>query len=557
MDIYIFVISVLAIFAFLFIVTGIHGAVLKRKRIAAFRRDYGKMPDVSYDDGDFEQIAEFYLYSLEHGGGEFKIDEITWNDLNMDGVFVDMNAAQTSCGEQVLYNTLRSPVFDKNTFDKRNKIIEALDADEALRIKLQLAFSKLGRRRRINICEEFDEQKRGIGTAIIYCVLSALFIAFLVCTVISPVRGAPFLLLSFIVNIIVYTTKMRKAEDDILRLNYALAMISTAKKVEKLAAPEIADYIAPLSKANKIIGGLSKIGGMSMKSVTNDLTDLFYMVLLWNLVSYEISKCKIGAHNKELMTIFEIIGGLDSAISIASYRRRFKVKCQPEIDFESKEAFLEARGLVHPLIENAMPNDFVTHQSVLLTGSNASGKSTYLKTVALNAVLAQTIGFCLSQRYRASAMRVYSSMALRDDLASGESYYIVEIKSIGRIIEAADSGAPVICIVDEVLRGTNTVERIAASSEILRHIASKGALCVAATHDIELASILSAEFSNYHFQEYIEDGSMKFDYKLKEGASTSRNAIKLLDIMGYDKSISEAAAEKAEHFLKYGKWGNV
>lgn len=101
-------------------------------------------------------------------------------------------------------------------------------------------------------------------------------------------------------------------------------------------------------------------------------------------------------------------------------------------------------------------------KGVLLTGSNASGKSTFLKTVAVNAILSQSVNTCMAKKYEAPLFHVYSSMALRDNMDSGESYYIVEIKALRRILDAAEQEKiPVLCFVDEVLRGTNTVERIA------------------------------------------------------------------------------------------------
>lgn len=127
-------------------------------------------------------------------------------------------------------------------------------------------------------------------------------------------------------------------------------------------------------------------------------------------------------------------------------------------------------------------------KGVLLTGSNASGKSTFLKTVAVNAILSQSVNTCMAKKYEAPLFHVYSSMALRDNMDSGESYYIVEIKGT-----QADSGCcgsrkrfHVLCFVDEVLRGTNTVERIAASTQILKFLRKRKVFCFAATHDIEL-----------------------------------------------------------------------
>ena len=150
-----------------------------------------------------------------------------------------------------------------------------------------------------------------------------------------------------------------------------------------------------------------------------------------------------------------------------------------------------------------------------------------------------------------------SSMALSDDLDSGESYYIVEIKSLKRIVDAAATGnVRVLCFIDEVLRGTNTVERIAASTEILKNLAENNVMCFAATHDIELTDLLSAHYDNYHFSEEVTDGNVIFSYIIQKGKATSRNAIKLLEIIGYDKNIINKAEQRAERFIETGVWRN-
>jgi len=194
---------------------------------------------------------------------------------------------------------------------------------------------------------------------------------------------------------------------------------------------------------------------------------------------------------------------------------------------------------------------------VLITGSNASGKSTFIKSAAINAVLAQTIYTVCATHYQSSFFKVYTSMALTDNLFGNESYYIVEIKSLKRIVDAAKGEIPVLCFVDEVLRGTNTVERIAASSRILHTIANSNALMFAATHDIELTYMLEHCFSNYHFEEQIFEDNITFDYQLKEGRATTQNAIALLGMLGYPAEIIDKARQAATHFIDNGEWQPV
>ena len=146
-------------------------------------------------------------------------------------------------------------------------------------------------------------------------------------------------------------------------------------------------------------------------------------------------------------------------------------------------------------------------------------------------------------------------MALKDDIFGGDSYYIVEIKSIKRILDAAGTkGAKVLCFVDEVLRGTNTIERIAASTEILKSFAGSNVLCFAATHDIELTQLLNDKFDLCHFEGIVSDNDVHFDYLVKEGPATNRNAISLLGLLGYDENIVDNAQGLADKFLKTGHW---
>ena len=107
---------------------------------------------------------------------------------------------------------------------------------------------------------------------------------------------------------------------------------------------------------------------------------------------------------------------------------------------------------------------------------------------------------------------------------------------------------------DEVLRGTNTVERIAASTEILRSLSGGNCICFAATHDIELTHLLENIYHNYHFAEEIAEDDIFFSYKIMNGRATTRNAIRLLGIMGYDQKIIKEAEQMADHFMKTGKW---
>ena len=260
------------------------------------------------------------------------------------------------------------------------------------------------------------------------------------------------------------------------------------------------------------------------------------------------------------MKLIDNIGELDACISIASFRELLTLWCKPEFkSWESGVTQIEmaVEDLYHPLLQEAVANSFQVAGGTLVTGSNASGKSTFLKNVAMNSILAQTLVTCTCSSYQAPFLKVMTSMALRDDMESGESYFIVEIKSLKRILEESKKREPLLCIIDEVLRGTNTVERIAASSRILNALRQKWVLPFAATHDIELSYILDSQYENYHFEEDVQEKEVVFSYVLKKGRATSRNAIQLLDMLGYDKEIVEDARNAAFNFENKGIWDTL
>ncbi|MDR0949198.1 MAG: DNA mismatch repair protein MutS, partial [Lachnospiraceae bacterium] len=264
----------------------------------------------------------------------------------------------------------------------------------------------------------------------------------------------------------------------------------------------------------------------------------------------------LTGHRQDVDLLAGGFGRLEASISIASYRATLGDEwCVPQFHERTQ---IHVTDLYHPLLQNPVKNTIYTDGGVLLTGSNASGKSTFLKTVALEILLAQTIHTATATSYQAPFVRLLTSMSLRDDLTSGDSYYMAEIKSLKRILDAKKiPGEPVVCLIDEVLRGTNTVERIAASVEILKSLTDGAGICFAATHDIELTRLLQGKYVNYHFEEIIKEGDISFPYLLQKGSASTRNAILLLEIMGYPNEIITEAQELAHTFLQTGKWTSM
>jgi len=176
-----------------------------------------------------------------------------------------------------------------------------------------------------------------------------------------------------------------------------------------------------------------------------------------------------------------------------------------------------------------------------------AGKTTFLRTLGVNAILAQTIYTCLAASYTGNYFRIISLISETDSLIEGKSYYLVQAEHLLRMIRSSEKEILTLCLIDEPLAGTNSSERIVASFEILRYLVNHKALVVVATHDLELAGKLKFAFKSYHFTDDVDDQGLKFDFKLREGITSTSNAIRLLEYLDYPKDIVERSMKKLSY----------
>ena len=198
--------------------------------------------------------------------------------------------------------------------------------------------------------------------------------------------------------------------------------------------------------------------------------------------------------------------------------------------------------MYHPLIESCVPNSLdVDGKSVLLTGSNMSGKTSFIRTAGINVICGLALNTCFAEVLFLPALRIYSAIRISDDLVNDKSYYFEEVLTIKEMIENSGHGVANLFLLDEIFKGTNTVERISAGKAVLSSLNSEDSIVFVSTHDIELADLLKDEYDLYHFSEIVDDKSIGFDYKLKPGQLRNRNAIRILQINGYPGNIIEEA----------------
>lgn len=542
------------------VVVGIVFSIVEnRKRLEYIKlniiNNYGKTINLDEVMIKMKNVSSYFRNKNEKN----IIDDITWNDLNMDDIFKKINNTQYTAGQEVLYDMLRTPVYSQAVLTKRDKVIEFFKKNEKERYDIQFILGKLGKSNELYITNcLFNKEDNSRSNLLKFTLLSWIPAISLLLLFIHPM----FLILTVgCVVLNVFISQRNKVENyDANGFSYMISLVNAANKIKEKNIFEIDENIDSIDASLKKLKNIKrKSVGIQEKSIMSDM-DVFAeyanLIFLREIITYEKVKNTIIKNKKELKNVYEYVGTIDSLIAIASFRESLDFYTKPclKISEKREDNNIEFKDIYHPLVKEPVLNNGNFSKGVLITGSNASGKSTFIKTIAINAIMAQTIYTCFAKEYKTSYFNIYTSMALKDDIHSSESYYIVEIKSLKRILDQVQNNIPCLCFVDEILRGTNTVERIASSCEVLKNIGNENALCFAATHDVELTYMLDDIFENYHFEETITDNDIKFDYKIHRGRAQTRNAIKLLEFMGYDKKLVENANYRAKKFLDTGKW---
>lgn len=534
----------------------------KRRKLFLERMmaSWGKIPQREYSYDELEHIAQFFRKREKEG---FYVDDITWNDLDMDRIFALINQSISPIGDEYLYEILRKPVFEEEELKERQRLLEFFSEKEMERHKVQALLAGIRKPGNVSVYEAVSVTKeveiQGKGFQIVMCgafFLSLLFFAAM------PSPGIFCFLGICILNIITYF--MRKQDIDLYLTSFrcVIQLLEAQKNLEKLKIPELASYMEEGKRCRKELRTFQKGSFLVLEQSSTGggmeglIMDYIRMLTHIDLIKFSTMMKAMQEHQEEILGLMKIFGYLDAMISIASFRVSLPYYSIPELEMAGK-AYLKVENLYHPLLSHPVANSIEAENGILVTGSNASGKSTFLKNIAVNTILAQTIYTVTASEYQAPYFKVMTSMALRDDLERGESYFIVEIRSLKRILDETEKEGCLLCIIDEVLRGTNTIERIGASSRILAGLDREHVLPFAATHDIELSYILEDLYENYHFEEEVKEHEVVFNYLLKKGRVTTRNAIRLLEMTGYPENLSEEAKKAVADFEETGIWEKV
>lgn len=487
-------------------------------------------------DFDLNSIKKFYYFKSTKNETCFQnISEDITLDLDLDFVFFKLDKTISKIGKQFFYSKFR--IIEKETDVFHEKYLKYFKSSNSESIEDEL--NKINKFKDYEIIDLINDEIIINNKYLSFAKLSTLTL--LIVIILGAFVKQMFVFMIFIFSINAFYHYKNKSYVEyynsiISRLQKTL---STANKISKKSPIFTKEY----SKIN-----LKKLeNSIWMTNVASQLSNNEFFVLFWLLfevfqITFNLEififtrNAKILNNSKsELLKIFEYIGKIDSAINIVKIEKEYKT-CKPIFNDEKLFEFVK---IYHPLIDNCIENDLELNQkSIVLTGSNMSGKTSFMRCIAINTIMAQSFNFCFAEKFKAPFMQILSSISIQDDINESKSYYLEEVLRIKNFLEA-ESGFNFI-LIDEIFRGTNTKERIAISKAVLKSLNSSKNIVFITTHDLEIAKFLeNYDYELYYFAEDLNTKVMKFTYKLHHGINSKTNAIKLLEIHKYPKSIVE------------------
>ncbi|MFQ7193592.1 MutS-related protein [Thomasclavelia spiroformis] len=491
-------------------------------------------------------------HSFKENGADY-VDKISglMKDLDIVGnnsLFQYLNTASTRSGKIRLLHKLTRRDYDINTLIEEQEAVKELGDNDDFVIDIE-TYGKMIKKPKF-VEKTVEEFINGIKDYQISYDLKLLLIIIPILTIIMflmftfnimfkvAVIAVAILIFGQWISTLIFLPKhseiFKQVSDlskclnsyqNICRLT--LQTIFTSKHLNKLKNQ--------LNQAYEAFNELKKISSI-VKQRNNILAAILLNgILLWDFNCKRAYDTWIKKYGNEVESWLDAIGELESLISLQVL---LKTKKQTTFPLFSDELCLEFEGAYHPLIDDrkVVANSFMMKKQVcVITGSNMSGKTTFLRTIGTNLVLAFAGGPVMAKSFKCSLMKIYTSMRLEDDL-SGISTFYAELLRIKEIVDANNRGEKMIALIDEIFKGTNSKDRIYGAAKTVEQLSSSNIFTFITTHDFELCELENQiPCTNYHFSEYYQDNKIMFDYLIKDGRCKTTNAKYLLKMVGITK----------------------
>lgn len=529
--------------AFLFLMN-YHSKLFKRKNYAEkqIRNAENELKALNYDFSPFDGAAE--KINAEHS---FSLDLDLFGDRSF---FQLINRTVTSFGKDALADTLIFPLESKNEILDRQEAIKELSKDR----KLLAHFRAVGQTSEVDNLNKKDFAESFFRLAVfkdsflwksLIYVLPLLYIILGVFVYLDMVAGVWFIPL-YIITLVISSIPSKKSHQILAAFDSKSQVLGTYADLLNIIEEErfdsgllknIQSQLNTTTKASKAISRLKTLHTCLMMSEAYPILLLVNPLLLWN-VRYSIKIEKwTDEHKEEIIQWFDAVARFDALVSWGIFAFNHPDYTYPKV---ADKFVFKGEALGHPMLRRdiCVRNDIDISRTpyfMIITGANMAGKSTYLRTVGVNHTLACAGAPVCSGSLEFYPGRLVTNLRTADSLADNESYFFAELKRLKMIIDRLQSGEELFIILDEILKGTNSVDKQKGSWALMKQLVSLNGNGIIATHDLllgELEKEFPESIKNFRFEADITNDHLSFTYKINEGIAQNMNASFLMRKMG-------------------------
>lgn len=521
---------------------------------------------VKQDLSDLETLQEVYQDILARKGSEWKhfkeqgssyLNETTMQEYDLDifgktSLYQYLSVAHTYFGKDALASLLSCKRQDVKELKQRQEAIrELLEKQEFTLHMTQLSklYGKHGKKKKRKTMDEFFaymEDRQITYPAVFRVVTKILPVVTIGCclaTIMFQISYG-FALVSAMLSMCIALLFFMKNSASLGLINAIADMMKDYERMfaalqeEEFTSTYLKELKSQVKNANQGIRELNTIlqfVRLRSNGIMVFVANAFFLLDFQCVYALEKWKGTYGLHVKEWL---ETIGSVEGMLSLAQIGLVKDQLCFPRV-IESNTPSFEMKQLHHPLLmeANAVANSFeATHGSYVITGSNMSGKTTFLRTIGVNMVLFHAGAPVCAKEFSASSMNIFTSMRVHDDVSEGISTFYAEILRIKQMMQESDKKEPMLVLIDEIFKGTNSADRILCAKQAIVRLHLPWVITMVSTHDFELCDLAKDDqikAKNNHFSEYYEEDTICFDYLLKNGRCTTTNAKQLMKLAGF------------------------
>lgn len=497
-----------------------------------------------YEDRRCEKWKEF----TEDGSSFITEDNKELLDLNILGrhsLFQWLNISYTKSGKQKLMRQLTKTEFDEEDWKETQQAVKEITLHPSFSIKFQAILSGIRNISQLDFEDKNEYPNKGkkpeiislsIGSVIAVSMLACLALS--LCEVISfGTAGIMFLI--GLCNLCIFSYFHREEYKEIEKcirvfgkMERLIIFVSEEEFDEKL----VRQCVEKIRKGKKTMHKISKIASLYYAKENMFSNILFNVVFVLNPLLVFLYRNTMQEGSKILYETMDSIEKIELFMALAGVAWCKDLVCMPE---NTKEIIFSAKDMKHPLLPETecISNDFSCQEEiVIITGSNMSGKSSFMRTIGVNLVLMYAGTYVNAQHFFAPFMRIFTSIGVQDDISRGISTFYGELLRIKKVLDYAETPGekeiPFVVFIDEIFKGTNYNDRLFGAKAVVHKLAEKHCITFITTHDFELCEVPEKKVSNYHFTENYKGDQIVFDHKIRSGQCKTTNARYLMERIG-------------------------